>query len=596
MIYAGILSFGLSSIKEEQLLEAISSYSKNSSSIIRKGALVLCYGKLSDKQDMDDIWDNDSSILIGRVFDKEHSLALEKNVFKQQSLLDKNSVLNKLWGKYVYLNAKKGSFEIVVDSTGQLPFFYCPLNDGSILFSSDIEIIFKILNQKFDYNWDYFFSYLVHSNSCAIQTPFKNIFELPPGCALEITKDDRKTTPFWNPLTSYRTSNLQQEDAVTALQKALKPWIKPYKTICVSLSGGLDSSALTYCLQDLVEKGQTLTALNYFHSQIQSSNELAHAQKVCDEIGINLIEVDVSNSLPFEHAQRIHALKPNKPSPGLLSERWAEIINDHIPSHESFTFISGHGSDHIFMRPPPKSSTADYLIENGFKGYNRQLNSIAQFYRDPLYSILKENVVSLWSYYFSKNKNKRTIENTLDEIPHWVNAEIRQQTSSEFVHPIYELLPNKILPGKYSQVDALYEGFASIHADIMDQSNPIFYPFLYEPVTEFALSFPVYDLFKKGYDRYPLRKAVSDSFKTNTVWRLDKSQTTGVFQLGIKQNLERVLALCLEGHFVTHGLIDKKGLHNTITLIGNGDIRHMWPFMHLASIEMFIRYWDEKPL
>ena len=93
-----------------------------------------------------------------------------------------------------------------------------------------------------------------------------------------------------------------------------------------------------------------------------------------------------------------------------------------------------------------------------------------------------------------------------------------------------------------------------------NQIDPTYYPFLYEPVVEFALSFPTYELFDKGYDRYPLRKAVSEIFKTDTVWRRDKSQTTGLFQLGIKQNLDHVLDICLKGHFVKQGLIDKEGL------------------------------------
>ena len=190
---------------------------------------------------------------------------------------------------------------------------------------------------------------------------------------------------------------------------------------------------------------------------------------------------------------------------------------------------------------------------------------------------------------------KRQPKNTQDEIPGWIKQALHQQTSSDFVHPIYETLSKKILPGKYDQVDALYEGFASIHVEI----NPIVptcYPYLYEPVIDFALSFPTYDLFKKGYDRYPLRKAVSGRFKTNTVWRSDKSETTGIIQLGVKKNLEHVLELCLEGQFVKQGFIDKEELHQTILLISNGGIEHLWPFIHLASAEIFLNTWKEKSL
>jgi asparagine synthase (glutamine-hydrolysing) len=284
MIYAGFLKFGPLPISEEKLIKAIDSFTQSPSSVVRKNSLILCYDKLSNVQDMDMVLENDSSLLIGRVFDKELSKVFKKETFKRFSDLNTQEVLSKIWGKYVYisLNKKLSQFEIVVDSTGQLPFFYYPFPDGSLLFASDIEILFKILNQRPEYNWEYLCSYLVYGNSSSVHTPFKNVFELPTACSLHVTKEQRKTTPFWNPLNSYKNVELQEEGAVSVLKKTLQPWIEPYQTVCVSLSGGLDSSSLVYCLKELIKKNQTLTALNFFHSQIQSSNELVYARKVCE--------------------------------------------------------------------------------------------------------------------------------------------------------------------------------------------------------------------------------------------------------------------------------------------------------------------------
>lgn len=596
MIYVGYLNFGSLAFNEENLTKAIGAFSQDAPQVIRKKGFVIAYGKISTTHDRDQIWENNSSLMIGRVFDKDHTCALQTEIFHKMSSLNKEDTLKKVWGKYVYLhsNAQASQVEIVVDSTGQLPFFYCPLPDGNLLFSSDLEVLFKALGKRPDFNWEYLCSYMIYGNSSAILTPFQNVFELPPACSLSVTKSERKTLPFWNPLESYKNPEVKNKEAVNVLQNTLKPWVQDYKNICVSLSGGLDSSSLVYCLKNIVTKDQNLFALNYFHSQVKSSNELLHAQKVCQETGIELIEVDASNCLPFDLSHKKHPLKPNKPFPGLVSLKWLDVIQDHIPITDPFTFISGHGSDHIFMRPPSKKSTADYLLEKGLKGYKSQLESVAHFYRDPLYTIFKENADSLWSHLCALRPNKRDITKPADETPGWVKEGIRQNTTSAFIHPIYAQLSKKILPGKYDQVDAVYEGLASIHMSMESQIDPTFYPFLYEPVMEFALSFPTYELFKEGYDRYPLRKSVSDKFKTETVWRRDKSQTTGLFQLGMKRNLDHVLDLCLDGHFVKQGLIEKEGLQNTINLISNGDIKHMWPIMHLASTELFLRYWDEK--
>ena len=591
MIYTGLIHFNEAPPLVDRLIPVLKQYTQTPPIFIQKQTLSFCYGKLSDLQDRDEVWENDVSIMVGRVFDKTTQASLQKKDFSRFEGIP-IKMLENVWGKYLYFYSvdKISSFEIIMDPVGQLPFFYHVFPDGNILFSSDIEIIFKILHQKPQYNWSYMCSYLVYGNSCAIQTPFESIYELPPGCCLKITKNERVTKTFWNPLHSKISSVLKEEDAVSVLQKTLKPWIEPYTNICVSLSGGLDSSSLVYCLKDLIKDDQTLMAVNYFHSKVKSSNELIHARKVCQETGINLIELDASSCLPFDPSNHKKPLLPNKPYPGLISLKWIETLSKHLPSDKSCAFLSGHGSDHIFMCPPTKKAVSDYIIDKGFQGV--PLKEITDFHRDSLMDTLKENISALGGYALGWRRDKRHSKNIEDEIPEWVQEQVNKKISVDFIHPIYRTLPRRTLPGKYVQIDAFYEGLASIHMEA-NPFLPTYYPYLYDPMVDFALSFPTYELFKSGYDRYPLRKAVSDRFKTKVIWRRDKGQTTGIFQLGLKKNLEAILSLCGEGQFVKQGFVDKKGLEKTINLISNGDTNHMWPFTHLVSAEIFLKSWDE---
>jgi asparagine synthase (glutamine-hydrolysing) len=596
MIYAGFIKYGQQHIQADQLVKVIGSKSQSGTTIVQNNNIILCYGKLSQNQDLDSIWENPSSLLIGRAFNREKSKALPINEFKSFTNMDTHTVLEKIWGKYIYIhnNSLTEQVEVITDSTGQLPFFYYRFLDGGVLFSSNIELIYKVLTRKQEYNWNYICSYLIYGNSSSIETPFKDIYELPPACCLTLNERELKITPFWNPLKSYKNQALQEQDAVSVLKSTLKPWLEPYNNIYVSLSGGLDSSSIVYCLNDCVKMDQNVKAINYFHSQVKTSNESIYARKVCEETGIELIELDISDSLPFDETKKKQPLKPNKPFPAMVSSRWIETIFESISSVGSSSFISGHGSDHIFMRPPSKNSTVDYIIENGIKGYIEKLEGISAFYRDPHVSTLKENLKGLLSYWFSHLPNKRSLKNGLVGVPEWIKPKAHNTVTKQFFHPIYSSLHKRTLPGKYAQIDLLYEGIASIQVELENQADPTYYPFLYQPVTEFALSFPTYNLFKNGYDRYPLRKSVSDVFQTNTVWRRDKSQTTGLFQLGLKRNLEKVLKFCLEGHCVKNGFIEKEELSKTIHLIANGDIKNLWPFLYIASMEMFFNSWDNQ--
>ena len=592
MIYVGTINFGALNKIEENLPSSIETFIEGQSTLTKKGCLTICCGKISQEQDLDTVLENNHSLLIGQVFDKENSSSLESDQFHALGYLEKNFILEKLWGKYVCLQSDNyhDEFEVILDSTGQLPFFYRRFSDGSLLFSSNIEFIYRSLFEKPSFNWNYLCSYLIYSDSSSIETPFENIYELPPACKLNITKNSLKTFPFWDPV----HSSLQpsQKNAVEILNSTLKPLIKPYKNICISLSGGLDSSSLTYCLKSLAENNQNLIAFNYFHSQIKSSNELFHARKVCQDTQIELVEIDASDSLPFDPPKREILLKANKPFPGLTSLRWVEVIENHVSSLKgSSIFMSGHGSDHIFMRPPSKKAAADYFIEKGLKGFKNELKEVTHFYRDSFSFLLKENIKDITSFYFGKDREKRSLQTVSKNLPPWINPLVFHNISFDHMHPIYHYLPKEILPGKYDQIDALYEGLASIHIEVLNQANPTCYPFLCQPVVEFALSFPTYNLFKEGYDRYPLRSAIDEAFKAEVAWRQDKSQTTGLFQLGVKRNISDILDLCLEGEFVKQGFIHKERLYEEIKLISNGSTQHMWPFTHLVSAEIFLKSW-----
>ena len=78
---------------------------------------------------------------------------------------------------------------------------------------------------------------------------------------------------------------------------------------------------------------------------------------------------------------------------------------------DPFTFISGHGSDHIFMRPPSKKSVSDYLIEKGLKDYKETVGECGTILPDPLYSIFKENARSCGSHFILYVKKRETLKN-----------------------------------------------------------------------------------------------------------------------------------------------------------------------------------------
>ncbi len=595
MIYLGLWSVRDISGRTRELMSILKQHAVEEVSFTAKSNFALVYGKLYPEQDIDQIWVSDSTVLIGRIFDKKHHTTLKSREFIRYSQELKKDFTRKVWGKYVYwVMDNINKLEVIVDPTGQLPCFYYTLPNGDLLFASHIDLINQYLSSNLDYNWSYLCSYLYFGQSCAIQTPFNGVEEIPPGCVLTANQNNRDIRSFWNPFFTYGGISSSLENPVDALQSVLKPMIEPYKNVCVSLSGGLDSSALVYCLSEIKGSDQKLIAVNHFHSGIPLSNELYYARKVCEEVGIELIEIDSSkNALPFDNYSNDQGLKLNKPFSGCLYLAATKKQKSYLPADGSCIFLSGHGSDNIFMMPPTKMCIADYFLTHGTQGLVGKIKDITHFYRDSLTPLLTENLVSLVRYLFAVKPNKRGSRFIEDRPPPWLTKKSYQYITPKFVHPVYQNVLSRILPGKYVQFDYLYEGLASIQTKINDP-YPEYYPFFCEPMVECAFSFATYNLFKNRQDRYPLRQAVSSHFHTDNVWRRDKGDTTGIFQLGVKKNIDYVMELCLEGEMVKQGLIDKEGLYQTILLISNGDNTDSWSFTWLASIEIFLRMWSQK--
>lgn len=150
------------------------------------------------------------------------------------------------------------------------------------------------------------------------------------------------------------------------------------------------------------------------------------------------------------------------------------------------------------------------------------------------------------------------------------------------------------MPGKREQIEAFYDALESVQVRI-DRLQPVYYPFLYQPLVDFALSIPCYELFSEGYDRFHLRSDISKRFNYN-LWNTQKGETTGIYQLGIKKNIDYIIDLCLKGYFVKQGLVNGESLRDNIISISNGSTENMLYFMRLASAEIMIEKWNESSL
>ena len=586
MIITGFIS--KSNLRKNKLSEQIEDvFQKNAIINVESylnNTIALYTGKFTE-HDQDSLTIENDHLVLGRAFQKGNNKPLSNKVLKN---MDPQKIEHGIWGKFLYLkhDLANQSVSIFRDPTGQLPFFYYELDNQNLVFSSDISILLEVLSIKPQYNWNYLSTFILHSELYANGTPFTNILELLPGCKLTIKKDRSTVSHWWNPLES-KKNHCTNEEIIDSIHQVLQAWLGPYKKIILSLSGGLDSSSLLFFLHKL-KKNKDLSAINFFHDKVRTSNELFYARKLCKKLNVPLQEINTAEYLPFfcDNSKYLR-LKPNKPSTALFNPSQSEAIFKLLSQPVPSIFISGHGGDHVFMCPPTKRSIIDYLHERGISGLYKKICDLAAYYRKPILHILKPNL----KYFFSGLYSKKLAVNPESQAP-WFNKKLYNFSSKSYTHPFYNQNSFKQNPGKFDQLTAILDAFSTICIDPFDQTNPTFYPLMYTPIVECALTIPTYNLYEQGFDRYPLRKSVSDYFNTDAVWRRDKGETSGIIQLAIKKNMDRILSLCLEGVFSKNNFVNKELLHQHIINVAHGSTDYLWPLLNLLSVEIFLEYWE----
>lgn len=558
----------------------------------------IVVGQTSSSVDQGSILNLENVLLIGKVFSKKNYEAITKEDLEQQLEISNQLFLKKYWGNYIYVKVKDKVVTILRDPVGQFPLFYTKLDLGEFLFSSDIETLINMMKTRPGFNWKYFSSYVVHAFITTEETAFDGIYELPHGCQISYHSINgfMECSIVWNPLDylqGYKGAENAIDDIINITSSVIESWARSADIISLDFSGGTDSTSILFLLNKIFGKKKEIKLINMFHPNVSSSDERKYACATATALGLNLIEFDHSESLPYDPVHKITKFKPNWPTSILSYLKINNDISFLLEGSKKVIYTSGHGGDHIFMCPPPLTSLCDYLIEEGTKGFNTKSMELYAIFREPLFSMMYTMLHGFISYYLRSQYTQSIYTiHKIKKAP-WFNKEIFLLEKQMRYHPFfYKENTTRSLPGKFWLIESIYSGLSTIKTDIRDDgTNPIFFPLFSQPLLELTLSIPTYESYKDGYNRYLFRKAISDTFKTSAVWRKDKGETSGISQRGLKRNEKLILDLCLDGNIVKQGLVNKEKLYADILGIVNGQTKYQWAVTNLICAEIFMNYW-----
>lgn len=532
------------------------------------------------------------SLLIGTAYSKKTWAPIHEDQLKQWNGSRFESFIDAYWGCYILFstNPKSRNVNILRAPSGQLPFYYYRDSSlGILYFSSQIEYIFKVIGNKPSFDWDYLKRYVVHGVFSGHQTAFKGVTELCMGCELELSPKMLKQRLVWDPSEIATQKEADDEywtaSLVNTISHVLEAHTKSAEEIYIEFSGGIDSTAVLLCTNNVLNSNQSLTGLHLYDPEVQAANELDLATKIGGSIGRTIIGINYLNLLPFKRPKGLE--KPNKPSNMLPFQAQEKYLNSCRKGNKSFRYLHGHGGDNLLLDAPYNEILADYWMDWGFSNIMCLIKDMVIRERMPIYYMLKDAMIGSLSPLFRIRYLEKTPSSL--KIP-WFTRQLRKYYSIVPKHPYFEKR-RKTPPGKGKQIVDMYRALDFVSNNIRTPGNYAFSPFLSQPVLELIFSIPTYRHVSEGHTRYLIRKGIADRFKTDYIWRKDKGEHSSIIQKGMKENREYLLKLCLDGQFAREGLIKKDLLKTSIEneIAGSNEGQHA--LFYLIACEMFMEYW-----
>jgi asparagine synthase (glutamine-hydrolysing) len=473
---------------------------------------------------------------------------------------------NGMWA-FAWYNQLESKLYLARDRAGVKPLYY--YNDGkNLFFSSEIKAVLSGPEKSFKLNSQVAGEYLCQSlQDSSEATFFEDVQALPAGsyAIIDLSKD--KITldirRFWDvPATkSNLTFEEAQNQAYDIFQDSIRLRMRSDVPVGVTLSGGLDSSAIASMMKENLSEGQELKILSAV-SPGSEHDESGFIDIMSDYLGVDVEKV----VLGWEADEALELLRKvtwHNDSPlGSFSNVAHYLLMQKAKELGITVILSGQGADELLC---------GYKKYLGF--YVQSLFYSCQFFR--AFKVLKKfflngTVLNQFNWQEAKRylpeywkKNDVDIKGPALKNYQPVSLGIRSgQSVSE----------RQTVDLKRFSVPYLthYEDRMS-----MAWSREIRLPFLDYRLIELFISLPVSFKMSAGWTKYIFRKACEGFLPSRIVWRKDKQGFVNPQEEWLKKELkDGVLETFNENALIFQlGLIDREALlqnYSEFCLQGSG--------------------------
>ncbi len=236
------------------------------------------------------------------------------------------------WSLAAYNFNNKDLF-IARDTMGYTALYYYQTKNYFV-FSSSIKSILNLPDFKNELNEEYYLSMLTLWNRdktlASNKTVFKNVYLLPNACTLYLKDKVLNLHKYWpdENISELHYKNKQDyaDEMLHILYNAVNVRLRSYRPVASMLSGGLDSSTVSYIAAELLkQQGKTLTTFSHvpFYKTELLNDPLAKIRVLDETPFIQAIVTKSGNILP-------QYLNSKEISPLYGIKQYIKILNDVV--------------------------------------------------------------------------------------------------------------------------------------------------------------------------------------------------------------------------------------------------------------------------
>jgi asparagine synthase (glutamine-hydrolysing) len=244
---------------------------------------------------------------------------------------------------FAIFDKKNNKLLVYRDRLGVKPLYYY-LDDKRFIFSSNLDSIENLIRLN-KINLNSVFSYLLLNYTPDKFSIRDKIFKLPPGNLIKINKNIFNKYPYWSLDNKYKTINTLnfEDDFENLMDNIIKIQSRTDVKIGSFLSGGVDSTILTYLLSSKVKNFETFTA----NIQGKNNKDLLFSKKISEELNLknNDINFDLEKKLEDHIDQIIYFLDEPIADTAIMT---TYQLSKEAQKKNTKVIITGAGGDEIF--------------------------------------------------------------------------------------------------------------------------------------------------------------------------------------------------------------------------------------------------------